>query len=241
MTWQTSLKLLSRGCEVCEEQSPAILVKPHVDAKIRAITNALESHEWLGYLLGTKQDDLYFVDNLYVPKQTVKLATVEVEERYTAPNILGTVHSHHGMGAFFSGPDKDMAANHDITVVTSGRETKAKARVVVPCGRYTLMDAEYIVDHPTPRGVKQFAQEAVNKFTFYTYTPPKSARQSKFPIKKWKAGIEYVRCESCQKFCPAYDAVSVAGILICGDCLEENGGLKNVQQLFGGGYNYNEP
>jgi len=63
--------------------------------------------EWAIWLTGEKvENGRYHIDNYIIPKQKRAISTVDIEENIPDnSNIIGVIHSHHRMGAFFSGTD----------------------------------------------------------------------------------------------------------------------------------------
>lgn len=144
------------------------LVKQAIDDGLR-----LYNTEWAFYLIGDQlplgrhDNTLRFeVVDIYVPKQEVAAASVEITEDwkdmpmrfggityptevYTPDRIIGHLHSHVSMGVFFSGTDDDHE-NWPLMIVVSKTkgETRMEAKAIVktPCGRLMKSSAKIIVD-----------------------------------------------------------------------------------------------
>ncbi len=105
-----------------------------VKAKISALMKKYPSLEWLTYLIGDKENNI--VKDMIIPNQ--KVTSGSVTEIQTDPNIqiMGVVHSHHGMGLKdFSGIDHNFInGNHDISILVWHGGMKAQKRTTLPCG-----------------------------------------------------------------------------------------------------------
>jgi hypothetical protein len=116
--------------------------------------------EWLALLLGTASEDGFdvTVDNLFVPTvQARSSGSCDVEDRDipegVRSHIVGVVHSHHSMGAFFSGTDRGedgVNARFACSIVVSSRMKhpieynmgfgfEAEGRVVLGCGSIAVV------------------------------------------------------------------------------------------------------
>lgn len=144
--------IIVKPCEfVDKREKPLVEIAAQVQAQIVAMNRAMGNVEWLGYLLGEHhvQEDSYEISGMLIPEQEVTAASVDVIGDYWRKDIVGTVHSHHRMGAFFSGTDDTyVAANHAITIVVADSGWKVKARKHLPCGAYTHVDAELTFRFP---------------------------------------------------------------------------------------------
>ena len=152
--------------------------------KIKKLQAYYPSLEWLMYLEGevSHEDNTVLVKDLVIPdSQSVTGVNVhDVEYGWNEGRaIIGVIHSHHGMGAFFSGTDDAyINQNHDVSIVVSTSQRsqiQSQVRVKAPCGDYVLsekdaitykIDTEYepiLVDD-------EFEKEFSAKIS--TYTPP---------------------------------------------------------------------
>lgn len=118
--------------------------------------------EWMVLLHGTRSDDGYEVkvDRFTVPEQYRDSAEVELAADITLPvDCVGVMHSHHQMGAFFSGTDeRELNPRFPSSIVVAvannnlGFNYRACGKVVLPCGAIGLVDFELAVE-----GVERFA------------------------------------------------------------------------------------
>ncbi len=150
--------------------------------KINKLKAYYPSLEWLAYLVGEvdHENHVVAVEDLVIPdSQQVTTASVyNVEYTWSAlpdnKHIIGVIHSHHSMGAFFSGTDDAyINQNHDVSIVVAtakGREIKSQVRVKTPCNSYVLAeDITYSVKYPQVMDEKEFEKEFSSKIN--TYTP----------------------------------------------------------------------
>jgi proteasome lid subunit RPN8/RPN11 len=136
-----------------------------------ALTNEMGGTEWLGYLKGFPTEDGFHIDGMVIPKQTVNSVSVEVDEGLTDEDIIGTIHSHHGMGAFFSSTDNDYIGSNNpvMLVITSNGSAKCAVRHTLACGNFMLIDAEFEVLHADNPEIKEFITDALTKVTKKVY------------------------------------------------------------------------
>lgn len=134
---------------------------------IALLTGAVhEKDEWLAYLVGTRSKDGYNVniEALEVPPQTRSSSNCGfTNQEVDLTTRIGVVHSHHTMGAFFSGTDdQDFNLKFGFSIVISSKLTdpehhwlgfsyKAVGTVKLPCGSRGL--SEFLV---LPDGVKDY-------------------------------------------------------------------------------------
>lgn len=116
---------------------------------ILALMKKFPDLEWSGDLIGVEAGVTIQVNRIFIPKQEVTSTSVA---RIEAPprGCIGVIHSHHGMGSFFSGTDIEYSSsNHRLSMVVSksGSDVKMSAmiREPLPCGDYTLIEAKEVV------------------------------------------------------------------------------------------------
>lgn len=98
--------------------------------------------EWIAYLKGRLlEDGNYSITAFYFPKQIANGAHVDVaEDAVIEEGTIGSVHSHVGMSAFFSGED-EKHFNHDVElVVNRDGNICANVRIKLQCGRDARKD-----------------------------------------------------------------------------------------------------
>lgn len=95
--------------------------------------------EWIAYLKGACVKGVWKIaeEGMYFPKQTATGTHVEAEDNSVeGEGIVAAVHSHVGMGAFFSGED-EKHFNHGVEFVVNNKgDIEAMVRVKLECGRY---------------------------------------------------------------------------------------------------------
>lgn len=129
-----------------------------------------DKNEWMAFLVGTRTPDglQIMVTDLRVPLQTRGHGSCEtVKEEPLAPDVVGVIHSHHTMGAFFSQTD-DTKLNPrfptSIVVAQTKWNTgtefnllgfcyKAEGKVMLPCGtpgivNFTVQPYPMVKDWP---------------------------------------------------------------------------------------------
>lgn len=171
--------ILDSGIELVEKCSlakdlkePDVTMDFLIYQKAMALTNEMGSTEWLGYLKGFPTENGFHIDGMVIPKQTVDSVSVEVDEGLTDDDIIGTIHSHHGMGAFFSGTDHDYIGSNNpvMLVITSNGSAKCAVRHTLACGNFILIDAEFEVLHADNPEIKEFITDALTKVTKKVFT-----------------------------------------------------------------------
>lgn len=109
--------------------------------KIETLMKMYPSQEWLGYMIGNidRVERIVMIDDLVIPQQRANSVTVaDVEYSWDeGHNIVGVIHSHHNMGAFFSGTDDNyINQNHDVSIVVAHNSILGQIRVLVGDGVY---------------------------------------------------------------------------------------------------------
>ena len=138
--WSTKLDYVQ---ECSETKPPAIYVAPNVIGKILYLLDRFEGVEWAADLLGYTDDaGDYYIEDVYLFEQDVSAVSVERKEP-PPTDAIGTTHSHHSMGAFFSATDDEYPnENHDLSGVISNSPQGGlpftmlfTVRKKTPCGK----------------------------------------------------------------------------------------------------------
>lgn len=142
-----------------------IKISQLINAKMKALDEAIKEKynngkEFYGILIAPK-DDVWFCEDMIVPKQKVSGSSVDIPkegkyapyqiqfEKYLKESkthvIIGTIHSHNGMGDFFSNADDDDLDNDAsfnlmeglpfIDIVWSGDDFKARVKLKIGKGK----------------------------------------------------------------------------------------------------------
>jgi proteasome lid subunit RPN8/RPN11 len=163
--WCSGLEIITK-CSVTEKAE--VYVSRSARDKIDALMDEFKHMEWLGYLVGKIKGTKHYIEDMVIPEQEVTTASVKVLGDPPS-DCIGTVHSHHTMGAFTSGTDEEhLVGNHPVCMVVSDSKTIAKVRLDTPCGRLVAVDAtvytEEIEKKPSP-----FVEDAKTKIKEKTF------------------------------------------------------------------------
>lgn len=137
-----------------------------------------DKEEWLALLVGTRSPDGMdiTVNELRIPLQERSHAQCSlVNKEPLTPDIVGVVHSHHSMGAFFSTTDdNELNPRFPVSIVVAhtrakssdaerllGFDYQAEGRAVLPCGSLGIIN---FVVLPTPE-VNEWPEAPVVGYT----------------------------------------------------------------------------
>ncbi len=130
-------------CPIVKEQS--IFIKPELWYALVELTKRTDN-EFLVFLLGNLERKE--ITDLYFPKQTVSPTLCSALPGEMLPNTIGALHSHVGMGAFFSQTDKDhMHAPLEI-VINRRAEYACLVETTLDCGRTARVKGKIYFIHP---------------------------------------------------------------------------------------------
>lgn len=127
-----------------------------------------DKDEWMAFLVGKRSEDglEVIVDGLEIPEQYRGYGNCElVNKEDLDPQIVGVIHSHHSLGAFFSGTDnKELNPRFPVSIVVAqpkgtasaaekllGFEYKVEGRAPLPCKDLGII-AYTVVPNPVPQG-----------------------------------------------------------------------------------------
>jgi len=103
-----------------------------VKKEIKDLMKKFPDIEWAGYIFGKETKTGFTITDLLVPDQKQFTAYVQLEPvlyKIKIKNkLLGLIHSHHVMGAFFSSIDKKHFLDFDVSVIVSFKNIIAKKR-----------------------------------------------------------------------------------------------------------------
>lgn len=137
------------SCPITRASQGKILLRAFIVQAIRDCLIKERGEEWLIVLTGTRSDDGLDIqcDGIIIPeKQQRSTANVTIDEMDVTPEMVCVLHSHHSMGAFFSGTDNTrLNPKFPSSIVVSTRvesvqgvhlgfEYKAEGKVLLPCG-----------------------------------------------------------------------------------------------------------
>jgi hypothetical protein len=176
--WTTEVKILE-SCSEAPSSVPVIL-KPLVKLKMDELMKIFTNIEWLGYFTGVNGNNKFVIDDIIIPEQTVTGTSV-TNVKYSVPEgkeIIGVVHSHHNMGSFFSGTDREFInSNHNLSIVVSHSSMKGQVRWKAKCGGYKIVDANISIDYGIDFDLEEFKKDVLDKVHSYKY---EAVRQNVF-------------------------------------------------------------
>lgn len=163
--WSTNKKTLS-SCEANEVPNISVVLSPLAYLKTLTLLAKYPKLEWLAYLIGKKVKDTYQLQDLLIPKQVQSTATVDLDPTETLDlhNVVGTIHSHHTMGAFFSTTDTNsIVPNHPVSIVVSTTGWACQVKQTLPCGHYLATSADLLMEQTASTDLVAFDTEVGEK------------------------------------------------------------------------------
>jgi len=165
----TELNIVTE-CGHKPSQEIVIIINRIVKNKIDLLMKQYPSTEWLAYLIGDKKS--LMIKDIIIPKQNVGSTHVHVTGPIERPDILGVMHSHHNMGAFFSGTDDTyINGNHNMSIVVAKNGSKALVRWETPCGSKMLVEGKIVIEKENLFDEVSFIQDAVNSINSINEIP----------------------------------------------------------------------
>ncbi len=141
--------------------------------------------EWQALLIGEERDgNVVFMNDYYIPKQTVTSATVINDECFTVKRlkkmrIVGGIHSHGGMRPFFSTTDHDCTNTSPIKnniVINNDNVFVATKAIILPCGMVKFLDADVTREMPAIEPVNKVRNVKHIEQSKYTYLTPSTTK-----------------------------------------------------------------
>jgi len=182
--WDAGI-VVRKGCSHMNKPTYQIHFTNIADEKIKRLQGYYPSLEWLMYLEGSvdHESQSIVVEDLVIPdKQYVTGVNVNSVEYTWAEgrDIIGVIHSHHSMGAFFSGTDDAyINQNHDVSIVVSTSPRSpilGQVRLKAPCDDYVLCEGPNVifnypvkVEDSLEKVMEEFEQEFSSKIHTFTY------------------------------------------------------------------------
>lgn len=194
--WEVKLDMVS-ACSKAPE-TILVLINPLAKTKIDLLMEKYKSREWLAYLVGKNN----VVLDIVIPDQIASGASVTDVDFPNEKNlpIIGVIHSHHNMGAGFSGTDDEwINQNHNISIVISHTGMKGQVRWKSPCGAMKIVPATIRLNIQVDYDRSAFLKEADEKiksrcvFNSTDTTGRKIIIRSKYEPGKVKVETEEVR------------------------------------------------
>lgn len=143
------------GCPVTVSQTANIYLSTEVIAQLNGLLYSEDSNEWAAIGRGrTSPSGLkIYVEKLWIPPQDRSLSQVHIHEHDLSADDVVVFHSHHTMGAFWSGTDlSQLNPRYPASIVVAnlgsssdnsgaqshenfGFDCKSTAVVTLPCGK----------------------------------------------------------------------------------------------------------
>ncbi len=169
--WHSDVEIVEKTCPHLTGKSNIFLSKDAM-FKILYLLDKFPEKEWMGLLTGRKENEGYLVENIIIPPQKNTSVHTEMEndavievERGTYSNIIGWIHSHNKMSAFFSAEDRETASRNDVSIVVNNNmEFDALVRIKLPCGHIGLIKGEIKLqkDEEMERIIKENIKDDIN-------------------------------------------------------------------------------
>ena len=236
------------GIEILKTCGHMKIPKYHVnfevlaDEKIKSLQDYFPNLEWLAYLVGEVDHDKknVLVTDLVIPdSQNVTGVNVyNVEYGWNeGKSIIGVIHSHHTMGAFFSGTDDAyINQNHDVSIVVSthrGSPIKGQVRMKTLCGSYILAeDLTFSVNRESELDSDKFVKEFTSKINSPITRPNFITRDLSHSHSPLLIGIGMDENKLRERLSKYYSPEDVDEFILNGEAEEE---LKLVEQLIDAG------
>lgn len=155
---------ITKNCPITRKSHGIITMPPELLAAIS--TAVTDRHEWAIILYGKREQGGFMVrvEKIAIPPtQRRTSGNVDIDEVDLTPDVVGVLHSHHTMGAFFSGTDNDHFNDKFPTSIvvavpkaqtntagpiakTLGFDYKAEGRVKLPCGALAVVKFRVVPD-----------------------------------------------------------------------------------------------
>lgn len=149
-----------KSCPVVKASRAVMRVPADLIREWNGLLRAEKDCEWLGLLTGKRSQDglLIEVEGMIIPQdQERSAAEVKLPEGPEPDGVIGVIHSHHHMGARFSGIDWSTLNNRFwSSIVISyalegvddperwwmGFDYEAVAQIKLPCGQLGMVEVE---------------------------------------------------------------------------------------------------
>lgn len=142
--WECEIDTVKDCSKAPKDDDLIVYIKPLVKRKIDLLMDKYKNREWLAYLFGEVGEQI-IIEDMDVPKQRATAARVD-EVEYKVPEgkrVIGVIHSHHSMGATFSGTDDTwINMNHDISILVAHTGIQSRVRWTAPCGAKKAVKAK---------------------------------------------------------------------------------------------------
>lgn len=137
-----------KNCPHTRRSSGVIYLEPQLISELSSAV--YDKDEWAIVLLGVREEGGWIVrvSDYFIPPQVRESAHVKILEFDMTPEIVGVIHSHHHMGAQFSGTDdRELNPRFPSSIVVGqdrssylGFEYEACGKVQLACGTTGLVN-----------------------------------------------------------------------------------------------------
>lgn len=155
------------SCPYTRKSHGVVRMSPSLIAQLASAVS--DPDEWAIVLQGTREQRGYevIVTGYRVPPQTRSCGHVELPEMDLEDDDIGVIHSHHKLGAFFSGTDKtQLNPRFPVSIVVAQKKLQylgfdylGTGKVTLPCG--SPAEVEFFIQ-PTEGPVVHEAVEVVH-------------------------------------------------------------------------------
>jgi len=160
-------------CKCCKDRAIKVVLSDKARNQIKTLVDMHQSLEWFAALIGKEDidNDTVDIEEIKLFEQEVTGSSVELtdsgnEEMAKIANI-GWIHSHNTMDVFFSGTDITTAGMNSISLCVNNKlEFHGKAKRLLPCGDYALLDVEIEYDCVEDGDIKVEAEELISERKF---------------------------------------------------------------------------
>jgi len=153
-------RTIVKTCPVVKASRAIMRVPADLVREWNGLLRAEKDCEWLALLTGERSEGglLVEIDGMIIPQnQERSVAQVILPEGDEPERVVGVIHSHHGMGATFSGIDwatlnnrfwSSIVISYQLDDVTDperwwmGFDYEAVAQVKLPCGQLGMVEVE---------------------------------------------------------------------------------------------------
>lgn len=173
-----------KSCPVVKASRAVMRVPADLVREWNGLLRAERDCEWLALLTGTRSEDglLVEIDGMIIPQnQERSVGMVKLPEGDEPDGVVGVIHSHHSMGAKFSGIDwstlnnrfwSSIVISYALDSVTDnerwwmGFDYEAVAQFKLPCGSLGMVEMEVeVVGAPENTFIKKWPKKGTEELT----------------------------------------------------------------------------
>lgn len=149
------------------KEIPRIVLTTNAEKQITTLINKYPNLEWMAGMKGRYCDsnDEYIIEELYVPKQEMSQAYIEVadgaERDMAKEKLIGWIHSHNVMDSYQSGKDEHTSEMYEVNITVNNKfEYYATLTAMIKNGAKVLIKTNVVsesrayVDNEWYNGIK---------------------------------------------------------------------------------------